>query len=133
MRVNLMKKLLTMTSAAALLVGLGMAPALANPTLKNTGGDAYDLVDIYADDFYNNGDVYIEAYNVAVLSENDQWGEVYDPYVYVYDDLYTGDIDFDGDVQYLAAGQFAQVFNTGLQNVNQAAASIAATAEFSFD
>ena len=128
-----MKKLLTMTSAAALLVGLGMAPALANPTLKNTYGDAYDLVDIYADDFYNNGDVYIEAYNVAVLSENDQWGEVYDPYVYAYDDIYTGDIDFDGDVQYLAAGQFAQVFNTGLQNVNQAAASIAATAEFTFD
>ena len=128
-----MSKLLTMTSAAALLVGLGMAPALANPTLKNTDGDAYDLVDIYTDDIYDNEDVYIESYNVAVLSENDQWGEVYDPYVYVDDDLYTGDIDFDGDVQYLAAGQFAQVFNTGLQNVNQAAASIAATAEFSFD
>ena len=126
-----MKKLLTMTSAAALLVGLGMAPALANPLIKNAD-DVYDLVDIYADDFFNNGDVYIEAYNVGLLSENEQWGEVYHPYVYVHDDLYTGDIDFDGDVQYLAAGQFAQVFNTGLQNVNQAAASISATAAFDF-
>ena len=126
-----MKKLLTMTSAAALLVGLGMAPALANPLIKNAD-DVYDLVDIYADDFFNNGDVYIEAYNVGLLSENEQWGEVYDPYIYVYDDLYTGDIYFDGDVQYLAAGQFAQVYNTGLQNVNQAAASISATAAFNF-
>ena len=127
-----MKKLLTTTSAAALLFGLGMAPAFANPTVKNAD-DVYIYIDIYTDDIYDNDDVAIESYNVAVLSENDQWGEVYYPVNYVYDDQYTGDIDFDGDVQYLAAGQFAQVFNTGVQNVNQAGASIAATAEFSFD
>ena len=125
-----MKKLLTATSAAALILGIGLAPAFANPTLKRINGDVDIEIDIDTDDIRGNRDVAIESYNVAVLSENDLYGEVYSIDFERY--VETGDIDLNDDVQQMAAGQFTQVFNTGVANVNQAAASIAANADVTF-
>ena len=125
-----MKKLLTATSAAALILGIGLAPAFANPTLKRISGDVDIEIDIDTDDIRGNRDVAIESYNVAVLSENDLYGEVYSIDFERY--VETGDIDLNDDVQQMAAGQFTQVFNTGVANVNQAAASIAANADVTF-
>ena len=125
-----MKKLLATTSAAALLLGMGLAPAFANPTVKNAD-DVWIDIDIYTDDIYDNDDVAIESYNIAVLAENDMVGYVYD--VWFDDYVYTGDIEADGDFQYRAAGQFSQVLNTGVANVNQAGASIAANADITFE
>ena len=129
-----MKKLLSATSAAALVIGL-VTPAFANPTVKNSY-DVYDLVDIYIDYIYWNDDVAIESYNAAVLSETYQYGYVYYPHIYqdnYYDDnkLYSGNVNM-GDSMGYAAGQFSYVVNTGFQNVNQAAASIAANADVEF-
>ena len=129
-----MKKLLSATSAAALVIGL-VTPAFANPTVKNSY-DVWDLVDIYIDDIVWNDDVAIESYNAAVLSETYQYGEVYYPKIYqdnYRDDnyVYSGDVDMD-DTMENAAGQFSYVVNTGFQNVNQAAASIAANADVTF-
>ena len=130
-----MKKLLSATSAAALVVGL-VGTAFANPTVKDSY-DVYDLVDIYFyDEIEDNRDVYVESYNAAVLSENYQYGEVYYPDIYIYEyrsgDVNSGSIDMDGSMED-AAGQFSYVVNTGWQNVNQAAASIAANADVTFD
>ena len=127
-----MKKLLVSTSAAAIMLGLGFAPAFANPMVKNAY-DVYDLVDIYTEDIYDNDDVVIESYNIAVMSENDLWGEVYDNWLDVDEYVETGDIYVYDDVQENAAGQFAQAFDTGIFNVNQAAASIAANADITFE
>ena len=131
-----MKKLLSATSAAALLIGLGLAPAYANPTVKNSDY-VHDLVDIYfKGDIERNDDVYVESFNAAVLSENYQYGYVYYPYIYIYEggvgDVNSGRIDMDNAMED-AAGQFSNVVNTGWQNVNQAAASIAANADVTFD
>ena len=130
-----MKKLLSATSAAALVIGL-VSPAFANPTVKDSY-DVYDLVDIYFyDEIEDNRDVYVESYNAAVLSENYQYGEVYYPDIYIYEyrsgDVNSGSIDMDDSMED-AAGQFSYVVNTGWQNVNQAAASIAANADVTFD
>ena len=130
-----MKKLLSATSAAALLVGLGLAPAYANPTVKDSDY-VHDLVDIYfEEEVEDNRDVYVESYNAAVLSENYQYGHVYYPEIYIYEyrpgDVNSGSITM-GDSMENAAGQFSYVVNTGWQNVNQAAASIAANADVTF-
>ena len=129
-----MKKLLSATSAAALVIGL-VTPAFANPTVKDSY-DVRDLVDIYFyGDVEDNDDVYVEAYNAAVLSENYQYGYVYYPEIYIYEyrpgDVNSGSITM-GDSMENAAGQFSYVVNTGWQNVNQAAASIAANADVTF-
>ena len=124
-----MKKLLTMTSAAALLVGLGMAPALANPTLKNSDG-ATDLVDITVGAAAAGRDIYIEAYNTAVISENELNGSVASIDLQVAALSVTGNASVGGQAN--AAGQFAQVVNTGFENVNQAANSVAAVGHVSF-
>ena len=130
-----MKKLLSATSAAALVIGL-VTPAFANPTVKDSYA-VWDLVDIYFyDDVEDNDDVYVESFNAAVLSENYQYGKVYYPDIYIYEhrsgDVNSGSIDMD-DAMEGAAGQFSNVVNTGWQNVNQAAASIAANADVTFD
>ena len=125
-----MKKLLTTTSAAALILGIGLAPAFANPTLKRIDGHVDIEIDIDTRDIYRNRDVAIESYNVAVLSENDLYGQVYN--VDFEDYVRTDYIELEDQAQQMAAGQFTQVFNTGVANVNQAAASIAANADITF-
>ena len=124
-----MKKLLTLTSAAALLIGLGMGSASANPTLKNVA-NANDLVDVTVGLAAAGNDVNIEAYNQAVISENDLFGTVASVDLQVAAIAVTGTASIGGQAN--AAGQFNNVLNTGFENVNQAANSVAAIGVVNF-
>ncbi|MGP1397137.1 MAG: hypothetical protein ACTS3R_16645 [Inquilinaceae bacterium] len=121
------KSILTGASAMALLIGLGLAPAYANPSVS--GDDAYAYVDLTTGDFDDNDDVYIESDNYAALASNDLTAYVTDIYNEEYFD--TGDLN-SADFQDTAAGAFAQVINTGPQNAQNAANSIAANADINF-
>jgi predicted butyrate kinase (DUF1464 family) len=125
------KSILTGASALALVIGLGFAPAYANPTVKDSTTDDV-TVDIHVGKIYGD-EVNIESYNAAVLSENTLTATVHGGSLGLLSYVGGGELDFeDSYVQKYAAGQFTQVFNSGGFNANNSAGSIAANAEINF-